>query len=182
LICAKIESDEKLRQDFRITAKRIIFEYLNDYKAECSNEDLVLIPATYKVQKLTTNRFKLIKKDGVYKVPVQINGSITMDFIFDSGASDVFIPSDVFSVLVKQGKIANEDLTGVKEYQIADGSTTKNISIILRKMQIGEVVVTNVKASVGKSNTPLLLGQSFMQKFSQLTIDNESGYLIIKLK
>jgi predicted aspartyl protease len=182
LICAKIESDVSLKQDFRMTAKRIIFEYLNDYKNECSSEDLVLIPATYKVEKLTTNRFKLIKKNGLYKIPVQINGSITMDFIFDSDASDVFIPSDVFSVLVKQGKIAKEDLTGVEQYQIADGSITKNISIVLRKMQIGEVVVTNVKASVGKSNTPLLLGQSFMQKFSQLTIDNENGYLTINLK
>ncbi len=53
---------------------------------------------------------------------------------------------------------------------------------MLRKVQIGKIVVTNIKASVGSFNTPLLLGQSFLEKFKEFTIDNENGYLIIDPK
>jgi hypothetical protein len=36
---------------------------------------------------------------GTFLVPVEINGRMTLDFILDSGASDVSLPSDVFATL-----------------------------------------------------------------------------------
>ena len=42
----------------------------------------------------------LIKKEtGVYEIPVEINGVITMNFVLDTGASEVQIPVDVFFTL-----------------------------------------------------------------------------------
>jgi predicted aspartyl protease len=32
---------------------------------------------------------------GIFVVPVQINGTMTLDFVTDSGASDVSVPADV---------------------------------------------------------------------------------------
>jgi clan AA aspartic protease (TIGR02281 family) len=181
-ILAKIEADKSLKQDFRTSARRNIFSYINIYKGRCSSDDLILIPSTSHLKDLTDTRVKLIKKGGVYKVPVQINEGVAVDFILDSGASDVLISSDIFSTLVKQGKIDKADILGYEYYKIADGSTVKQVSIILRKLQVGEIVVNNVKASVGTSLSPLLLGQSFMQKFKQFTIDNENGLLLIDPK
>ena len=43
----------------------------------------------------------MVRKGGTYAVPVQINGAITLDFLLDSGATDVSIPSDVFTTLVE---------------------------------------------------------------------------------
>jgi hypothetical protein len=42
---------------------------------------------------------------GVFVVPVEINGTVTLDFAIDSGASDVNVPADVFSTLKRAGTI-----------------------------------------------------------------------------
>jgi predicted aspartyl protease len=47
----------------------------------------------------------LSSSGGVFAVPVEINGTITLEFAVDSGASDVIIPLDVFSTLKRTGTI-----------------------------------------------------------------------------
>ena len=37
----------------------------------------------------------LSKRGGVYELPVKINGVLTLNFVLDSGASEVLIPADV---------------------------------------------------------------------------------------
>jgi hypothetical protein len=41
---------------------------------------------------------------GTFIVPVTINGKITLNFIIDSGASDVAVPADVVSTLIRTGR------------------------------------------------------------------------------
>lgn len=179
LLFANIEADKTLKQDFRKSAKRNIFKYVNVYKSYCDPENLILVPSTVPFSDIIDTRIKLLKKGNIYTIPVRINQAITIDFVVDSGASDVMISNDVFSTLVKSNLITKADILGYEYYKIADGSTVKYLSIILNKLQIGNAVVNNVKASVGPSEAPLLLGQSFLQKFSVFTIDNKSGNLII---
>ena len=53
--------------------------------------------------------------------------------------------------------------------------------ITLREIKIGDAVLHNVDASVVKSQkAPLLLGQSAMERFGTITIDNQNNKLIIK--
>ena len=48
-------------------------------------------------------------------------------------------------------------------------------------MKVGDAVLRNVDASVVKSQkAPLLLGQSAMERFGTITIDNINGKLVIK--
>jgi WD40 repeat protein len=68
-----------------------------------------------------------LKKDGgIFVVPVQINGTITLDFVIDSGAADVSVPADVFSTLVRAGTIKDSDIIGEQTYVLADGSQSKS--------------------------------------------------------
>lgn len=173
-ICAMVEASKDLKQDFRTEAKRIIFSYINLYEQYCPQEDLVLIPSTDYLSELTSNEVKLVSEDGIYKVPLKINDSFVLNFIFDSGASDVVISEDVATVLIKMGQLTKEDFTGVASYRIADGSTVQSPTIIIRKLQIGNIVVNNVKASIGGKNAPLLLGQTFQRKFEKFTINNST--------
>ena len=46
----------------------------------------------------------MVRSGGTYGLPVLINKAITLDFVLDSGASDVSIPKDVFGTLVRTGK------------------------------------------------------------------------------
>ena len=52
------------------------------------------------------------KVGGTFVVPIEINGTMTLDFTIDSGAADVSVPLDVFSTLRRQGTIEDADITG----------------------------------------------------------------------
>jgi aspartyl protease family protein len=111
------------------------------------------------------------KKNGVYEVPVDINGS-KMFFIFDTGASDITISLTEATFLYKQGTLTDDDFLGTQKYQIADGSITEGTIINLKTVKIGNRTLSNVQASVvHNTDAPLLFGQSALAQFGKVTID-----------
>src|SRR5215472_11728564 len=123
----------------------------------------VLIVLLYPSLLLAEN-IPLIKKGGVYEVPVEVNGVITLNFILDTGASEVNIPADVALTLYRAGTIKDADFLPGQTYRLADGSTVKSSRFILKSLKIGKSRVTNVPASIGNISSSLLLGQSFLEK------------------
>lgn len=114
---------------------------------------------------------KMIEENGVYKIPIEINGS-NMNFIFDTGASDITISATEAMFLYKQGTLQEEDILGTQKYQIADGSIAEGTLINLRTVKIGNNILKNVKASiVNNMDAPLLFGQSALAQFGKVTID-----------
>ena len=63
-----------------------------------------------------TSKCRLVQDGGVLKVPARINGAITLDFVLDSGAADVSIPTDVFLTLIRIGSIEQRDLLGKQNF------------------------------------------------------------------
>ena len=90
---------------------------------------------------------KMNRKNGVYEVPIEINGS-KMFFIFDTGASDITISLTEATFLYKQGTLTDDDFLGTQQYQIADGSISEGTIINLKTVKIGNRTLTNVQASV----------------------------------
>lgn len=118
---------------------------------------------------------KMTKESGVYKVPIEINGS-SMNFIFDTGASDITISDVEAMFLYKQGKLLKEDVLGSQQYQIADGSIAVGTIINLRTVKLGNRILKNVKASIVHNNeAPLLLGQSALAQFGKVSIDYDKN-------
>lgn len=114
---------------------------------------------------------KMNKENGVYHVPCKINGT-EMEFIFDTGASDITMSLTEALFLYKQAKLKKEDIIGKQQYQIADGSIHEGMIVVLRKVEIGNCVLTNVQASiVDNMEAPLLLGQSALTAFGKISID-----------
>ena len=114
---------------------------------------------------------KMREEGGVYRVPCKINGT-EMEFIFDTGASDITVSLTEAKFLYKQGKLLDNDFVGIQQYQIADGSIHEGISVILRKVEIGGRLLNNIEASiVDNEAAPLLLGQSALSKFGKISID-----------
>jgi uncharacterized protein YecT (DUF1311 family) len=58
----------------------------------------------------------LVQAGKLFEIPVQINKAITLNFIIDSGASDVQIPVDVFSTLIRARTIGDADIVGEQTY------------------------------------------------------------------
>lgn len=118
---------------------------------------------------------KMNKKNGVYEVPIEINGS-KMFFIFDTGASDITISLTEATFLYKQGTLTDDDFLGTQQYQIADGSISEGTIINLKTVKIGNRTLTNVQAAVVHNmGAPLLFGQSALGQFGKVTIDYNKG-------
>jgi clan AA aspartic protease (TIGR02281 family) len=122
-----------------------------------------------------------LKQDGgIFVVPVEINGVITLDFGVDSGASIVAVPADVFSVLTRKGTIKDSDIVGETKIALADGSTSQSLTFTIRSLKVGNYVVENVRASVTPARGDLLLGQSFLERFKSWSINNTNHELVLE--
>ena len=121
----------------------------------------------------------LEKENGVYYVPCKVN-DLKLKFIFDTGAGDVTISLTEAKFMLKNGYLNNDDILENEKYEIANGDIVEGTKIILRKIQIGNLLLENVEASVVHTSTaPLLLGQSALEKLGDIKIDYANQQLII---
>lgn len=111
------------------------------------------------------------KEGGVYLVPITVNG-LNLDFIFDTGASSISLSSAEAMVMLRQGQITQDDIVGQQQFQDATGGVSVGTIVLLRTVQIGDITLENVEASiVDNIQAPLLLGQTALAKFGKVTID-----------
>jgi clan AA aspartic protease (TIGR02281 family) len=127
-----------------------------------------------------TSTVPLRKEHGVFVVPVTINDAITLNFILDSGATDVSIPLDVFKTLVRAGVIALADKGEPRRYIQADGSSKTQPTFHIRSLRIGNIKLENVIGSLAEIDAPLLLGQTFLNRFKSWSIDNAREVLMVQ--
>lgn len=117
---------------------------------------------------------------GVYEVACTING-LPLKFVFDTGASSVSISSVEATFMLKNGYLTSDDIKGKTYFSSATGEIHEGTIIKLKEIKIGEAVLRNVEASVVQNQqAPLLLGQSVLERFGTITIDNINSKLIIK--
>ncbi len=178
----KLDNRKFAINDFSEKSMYLIAKQIDLNKDFCTKEKIVVTKTKrYFIQERTSNNtFDLNYENGVYSINLEINNALKLDFIFDSGASIVLIPEDVFRVLLRMKTIKKEDMLGVQKFTIADGSTMEKPIFLIKSLKIGNIEVNNIKASVGELNSDLLLGQSFQKKFKVLKIDNRNNKLIIE--
>jgi predicted aspartyl protease len=128
----------------------------------------------------TGARVKMIASGGVYHVPVLINDALRLNFIVDSGASNVCIPADVALTLMRTGTIKQTDFIGVEKSRLANGSIVSSRTFIIRSLKVGDRTVTNVRANITNVAGSLLLGQSFLNKFRSWSQDNSTHELVLE--
>src|SRR5437762_1836099 len=66
----------------------------------------------------TAEQIQLRKQGGTYSVPVRINDALTLEFVLDTGAADVSIPTDVVMTLLRTGTVATGDFVGNATYSV----------------------------------------------------------------
>ena len=122
-----------------------------------------------------------LKKElsGIYTVPCKVNG-LSLKFIFDTGASSVSISKSEAIFMLKNGYLSQNDIIGSQQFQTASGDILEGTRIIIRKIEVGGLVLRNVEASVVHSNNaPLLLGQSVLSRLGKIQIDYNNSTLTI---
>lgn len=122
-------------------------------------------------------------KGGVKYVNVSVNG-FGFEMIFDSGCSGTLISIAEANYLYEKGYLTQEDILGVSQAQIADGSIVENMVINLKEVIIdGKIQCPNVTATVSaNNNAPLLLGNEVLNRVSAYAVDNQNKVIKFKLK
>lgn len=125
-------------------------------------------------------KIKLNKTYGnTYIIPCEVNG-LKMDFIFDTGASEVSISLTEALFMFKNGYLKESDITGTQNYSIANGDIVEGTTIIIRKLEFEGVKLYNIKASIShEMKAPLLLGQSALSQLGKIQIDYKNDILTI---
>ena len=156
--------------------KALMEEYKAKHEAYLKENEIESPSAEESITEVAIKR----NPGGTFEIPCDING-LALQMIFDTGASDVTISSVEANFMLKNGYLSEKDIKGKKYYQIANGQLSEGTTITLREVKIGDAVLHNVDASVVKSQkAPLLLGQSVMERFGTITIDNQNNKIIIK--
>lgn len=121
---------------------------------------------------LSQTTITLDRVNGAFIVPCKVNG-VPMNFIFDTGATDVTISLTEAEFLVKQGLLKKEDIKVTVQYQIASGEIREGTKINLREIEINGLKLNNISATiVHEQNAPLLLGMSALSQLGKIEIEN----------
>ncbi|MBQ4306074.1 MAG: TIGR02281 family clan AA aspartic protease, partial [Bacteroidales bacterium] len=157
--------------------KTLVNEYKTMHEAYLKEQEL---SAEEDKEAIVTEIEMTRKPGGTFEIPCDING-LPLQMIFDTGASDITISSVEANFMLKNGYLSERDVKGKRYYQVANGQLSEGTVITLREVKVGDAVLRNVDASVVNSQkAPLLLGQSAMERFGTITIDNINNKLLIK--
>jgi clan AA aspartic protease (TIGR02281 family) len=132
------------------------------------------------VQGVGSKIIKMRKMAGnTFQISCKVNG-LPLDFIFDTGATDVTLSLSEALFMLKNGYLSENDILGKERYQTASGKIQMGTKIILRKIEISGNVLHNIEASIIHSdNAPLLLGQSALKQLGKIQIDYQQSTLTI---
>ena len=112
---------------------------------------------------------------GVKTIPVKLNG-VSLDMIFDTGCSGMSISLNELLTMRKNGKFSENDVVGITEATIADGSVVEKGLINLNEVEIGGkdgIILHNVQASVALNQiAPVLLGNGVIDAVASVEVDN----------
>jgi clan AA aspartic protease (TIGR02281 family) len=122
---------------------------------------------------------KMKRDEGISIIPCKVNG-LNLNFIFDTGASDVSLSMTEADFMLKNGYLSVSDIIGSNKFSDANGNISEGVVINLKEIEIAGLKLYNVKASIVKNNkAPLLLGQTAIGKLGKIQLDLEQNTLTI---
>lgn len=112
-----------------------------------------------------------------YKIKIIIAGKPKY-YLFDTGASDLFIDRETERELLLDGIIQREDYLEMKTYIMADNTPVEAQLVRIDGVTIGDYTVNNVVVAIMDGGS-LLCGKSLLDKFRKWEFDGASQTLIL---
>ena len=141
----------------------------------------LLIAILFFVSNVTLGQQKisLKEKNGVLYLPCKING-MQLDYVFDTGASIVTINDSIYRLMQSNELISLDDSIGIEKYQDASGDIIECVTFNIKKIEIGGIVLENIKGGVvPNNNKSFLLGQSALKFLGSYNLDIKNKILEI---
>jgi hypothetical protein len=103
-------------------------------------------------------------------------GSTPVSMLIDSGCDTMAISPALADQLIAQGEAT---VAGTITISLAGGQEHAGRKLIVRRVQIGDRVLTDVLANDGGADDSMLLGQSVLGHFGRFSIDRTAGQLVL---
>lgn len=158
--------------------KELIEEYTKKYEDEIGGKSKS--SSDLSGGNVVMHEVPIVKQSGkTYLIKASIN-ELPMDFILDTGCSDISISSVESEFMLKNGYLKESDFKGTTRYTNATGEVHTAKEILIREIKLGDLTLHNLKASViPNQKAPLLLGQNVLTKFGKVEIDHKNQMLRI---
>ena len=95
---------------------------------------VIIIMITSFVTSFAQVTIQMDKRDNVYYIPGKVNG-LDLEFIFDTGASNVCLSMTEAVFMLKNGNLDTQDVKGTSYSSIADGSIVENLLNLHRHLR-----------------------------------------------
>jgi len=106
-------------------------------------------------------------------------GSLVQFWLFDTGATDLLINSEMEQQLKKENILLQENYLGTGEYEMANGVIDTCRKYKIDNIRIGKYAVNNVTVAVTDKGKKIIVGKSLLNKFSSWMINNKEELLIL---
>ncbi len=110
--------------------------------------------------------------NSVFTVSITVDGVIR-NFVFDTGASEMIIDSDLERELLLNGSIGRENYLEKRPFTLANGDKVTAQMIRVNNVRVGDYVVNNAVIAV-IDRGDLLLGTGFLKKFKNWSLDSQN--------
>jgi clan AA aspartic protease (TIGR02281 family) len=151
------------------------------WKAKFASTKLVGVASEKSANRIVGTYVIPFKPDGggTFEVKSKING-LPLNMTFDTGASDILISQTEVDFMLKNGYLTEQDFIGTNNYYTANEEKIEARTVMLRQVEIGGLVLHNVRAAVIKNRKAgMLFGQSALSRYGKITIDNQKKQIIL---
>jgi clan AA aspartic protease (TIGR02281 family) len=182
---ARFGSSDSYSQKKMINAWIYLLSLLSESKGyQRDDTDDPFNPVNFNAKNSITGGSTIIKiplseENGVFAIYATL-GNTRLKFIFDSGASETSISSEVERQLIDNKVITKSNYLTPGLYRIADGSIITARRVKIPKLKIGDYTVSNISVSISGTGSPLLLGRNVLDRFKKWSVDNGAQHLTLE--
>lgn len=140
-------------------------------------------PAADTVNLANYKSINLIDQGGAKYIPTMLNDKENVNWRYDEASRKIEIPEDLAVQLLESGAITKANFEDGEKIVTKSGKKLPSKVIIIEKLQIGDVVLENVKVSINSNiDEPVFGGQNTQLKKLKAVIKGMILYLLPKEK
>ncbi len=106
-------------------------------------------------------------------------GSMVQFWLFDTGASDLLINTEMEEKLKAENILTIDNYLGTEQYEMANGSLDLCKKYKIHNVRIGNYSINNVQVAVTSKGKKIIIGKALLNKFSNWIINNTNNTLVL---
>lgn len=126
----------------------------------------------------SSDTINILSFNGMTYVKIKM-GSMVQFWLFDTGASDLLINTEMEEKLKAENILTIDNYLGTEQYEMANGSLDLCKRYRIDNVRIGNYTVNNVIVAVTPSGKKIIMGKALINKFSNWLINNTNNTLIL---